>query len=79
MQGGGRLFLTGQNVASTLTLGGNVGNAAGGFLSDVMNATFVPGRVGNLALAATNNRVTGYPEYDGLGGGFYPAIVGCHR
>ena len=64
VQNGGRLFLTGQDVASALTLGGTVGNAKGGFLSDVMNVTMATSGGGTTALAATDNRVTGDPLYD---------------
>ena len=64
VQNGGRLFLTGQDVGSALTLGGTVGNAKGGFLYDVMNATITSTGGGTTTLAATDNRVTGDPLYD---------------
>jgi len=71
VQKGGRLFITGQDVGSTLTQGGTVGNGkTGGFLPDVLNAQLVSTSAGSNTLAATNNRVTGPPTYDGVFFGF---------
>ncbi len=74
--GGGRLFITGQDVASTLTIGGTVGNAAGGFLPDVLNAREVAVGGGSNVLAATANRITGSPFYDNTRAGRYLTITG---
>ena len=63
--GGGRLFITGQDIGATLTLGGSVGNTAGGFLPDVLNATLATPGGGTRVLIATANRITGNPNYDG--------------
>jgi len=63
--GGGRLFITGQDIGATLTLGGSVSNSAGGFLPDVLNATLATPGGGTRALTATANRITGNPNYDG--------------
>ena len=62
--GGGRLFITGQDIGSTLTLAGSVGNAAGGFLPDVLNATLASPGGGSRLLTSTGNRITGNPNYD---------------
>ena len=75
VQGGGRLFITGQDVGSTLTQGGTVNNTPGAagtpnFLPDVLNATLSATTGGTNVLAATNNRITGPPTYDGFFGNF---------
>ena len=74
--GGGRLFMTGQDVGSTLTIGGTIGNAAGGFLPDVLNAREVTPGGGSNVLTATANRITGSPFYDNTGAGRYLTIIG---
>ena len=81
VQGGGRLFVTGQDVGSTLTTGGSVANGAGGFLSDVLNATLTSSGGGTFQLGANANRITNYPTFDGSsgannGGMSYPTVVG---
>ena len=81
VQGGGRLFVTGQDVGSTLTTGGSVANGAGGFLSDVLGASLATSGGGTFQLAATANRITNYPTFDGTndaqnGRGIYPVVVG---
>ena len=81
VQGGGRLFVTGQDVGSTLTTGGSVANGVGGFLSDVLNATLASTGGGTFQLRANANRVTNVPTFDGSlngsnGGLSYPVIVG---
>ena len=76
VQGGGRLFISGQDIASSLTLGGTAGSPAGSFLSDVLSATYVSSNGGTNTLSGTNNRITGDPGYDGLVGGYYPQVVG---
>jgi len=82
VQGGGRLFVSGQDVGSTLTLGGSVANAPGGFLSDVLNATLASTGGGTFQLTANANRITNYPTYDSIpaatnGSLFYPVVVGA--
>ena len=62
--GGGRLFLTGQDVGATLTINGTSGNTAGGFLPDVLSAKEGTPGGGSNVLAATANRITGSPFYD---------------
>ena len=77
VQGGGRLFLTGQDVGSALTLNGTIGNSAGGFLPDVLNATWVSSNGGSNHLAGTNginNRITGDPGYDSLVAATAPGV-----
>ena len=69
VQAGGRLLVTGQDVGSTLTQGGTVGNmpsttATPNFLPDVLNATLIANSSGVNVLAATANRITGSPFYD---------------
>jgi len=69
VQSGGRLCITGQDVGSTLTQGGTVGNmttgpSPHGFLPDVLNATLTANSSGVNVLAATANRITGSPFYD---------------
>ncbi len=81
VQGGGRLFVTGQDVGSTLTTGGTVANGAGGFLSDVLNASLTSTGGGTFQLQAGPNRITNYPTYDGSAVGtngnlVYPIVVG---
>ena len=75
--GGGRLFITGQDIGATLTLGGSVGNTAGGFLPDVLNATLATPGGGTRTLTATANRITGNPNYDGSAPPqAYPQLLG---
>ena len=75
--GGGRLFITGQDIGGTLTLGGSVGNSAGGFLPDVLNATEVTPGGGTRLLTSTGNRITGNPNYDGSAPPqAYPTMLG---
>ncbi len=81
VQGGGRLFVTGQDVGSTLTTGGSVANGAGGFLSDVLGASLASTGTSVFQLAATANRITNYPTFDGTPAaqnGFmsYPVVTG---
>ncbi len=70
VQAGGRLCITGQDIGSTLTQGGTVGNTpstvAGSpnFLPDVLNAMLVPNVSGGNVLAGSQNRITGSPFYD---------------
>ena len=74
--GGGRLFLTGQDVGATLTINGTSGNTAGGFLPDVLSAKEVTPGGGSNVLAATANRITGSPFYDNTRDGRYLTITG---
>ncbi len=67
---GGRLCITGQDVGSTLTLAGVSGNTPGGFLPDVLNASFNPAQTGTTTLNGTNNRIFGNALFDGSLGGF---------
>ncbi len=82
VQNGGRLCITGQDVGSTLTLGGTSGNAAGGFLPDVLNASLASTGGGSTSLNATNNRIFGNALFDGStgsgnsGGVQYLSMVG---
>ena len=86
VQGGGRLFLSGQDVGSALTVGGTVANGPGFFLSDVMNATLASSAGGVDTLSATSgtvsvgvpaNRIAGDPTYDSDHlYGSYPKVVG---
>ncbi len=68
---GGRLCISGQDVGSTLTQNGTTNNAAGGFLSDVLNATLATPNGGthipavNTAPTIADNRITNTPGYDG--------------
>ncbi len=69
VQAGGRLCITGQDIGSTLTQGGTVGNKPGpvgspNFLPDVLNAMLVANASGGNVLAGTQNRITGSPFYD---------------
>ena len=78
VQGGGRLFISGQDVGSGLTSGSTGSNTAGGFLSDVLNATLASSNGGTSTLTGGQNRITGDPGYDGLIGGYYPEIIGTY-
>jgi len=68
---GGRLCISGEDVGSTLTQNGQTNNAAGGFLSDVLNATLATSNGGthipavNTAPSIADNRITNTPGYDG--------------
>ena len=68
---GGRLCISGEDVGSTLTQNGTTNNAAGGFLSDVLNATLATSNGGthipavNTAPTVADNRITNTPGYDG--------------
>ncbi len=65
---GGRLCITGQDVASSLTQNGAANNAAGGFLSDVLNATLATPSGGTHepanAAVNTDSRLTFSASYD---------------
>ncbi len=85
VKNGGRLCVTGQDVGSTLTQGGSVGNTpstiAGSpnFLPDVLNASLAASSAGVNVLSATANRITGSPFYDNtalIGNANYDSIVG---
>jgi len=84
VRSGGRLCITGQDVGSTLTQSGTVGNTAAGpgphgFLPDVLDATLTANNSGVNVLAATANRITGSPFYDNtnaFGNGSYNSMVG---
>ena len=78
VQNGGRLFISGQDVGSGLTSGSAGSNSAGGFLSDVLNATLASANGGTSTLTGGQNRITGDPGYDGLIRGYYPEIVGTY-
>ena len=72
--GGGRLFMTGQDVASGLTLGGTVGAGPSDFLSSTLNAGYtITAPVGVNVLTATANRIMGNPQFNGNFTGSYPA------
>ena len=80
VQGGGRLFVTGQDVGSTLTTGGSVANGAGGFLSDVLGASLASSGGGTFQLGASRNRISYYPTFDAQSGANngtfqYPVVV----
>ena len=70
VQAGGRLCITGQDVGSTLTQGGTLGNApstnaaAPNFLPDVLNATLVSSGNTVRVLTGSQNRITGNPQFD---------------
>jgi hypothetical protein len=68
VKAGGRLCVSGQNVASTLTQNGQANNTAGGFLPDVLNAKFAKLREGThlpaSSTAAADTRITFSPSYD---------------
>ena len=73
---GGRLCVTGQDVGSTLTLGGSVNNTPGApgspnFLPDVLNATLTSNSSNANVLTGTANRITGSPFYDGTPANVY--------
>lgn len=78
--GGGRLFVSGQDVASTLTQNGQTNNRAGGFVFDVLNATLatsnggthIPAVVPNIT--AGQNRITATANYDGYINGNFPEL-----
>ncbi|MDQ2737305.1 MAG: carboxypeptidase-like regulatory domain-containing protein, partial [Actinomycetota bacterium] len=82
VQAGGRLFLTGQDVGSTLTQGGTLGNKpsanpnAPNFLPDVLNATLASTGTTVRVLTGAGKRITGNPQFDGNYLGFYPQING---
>ncbi len=81
VQGGGRLFVTGQDVGSTLTTGGSVANGAGGFLSDVLGASLASSGGGTFQLGASRNRISYYPTFDAQSGANngsvqYPVVAG---
>ena len=61
---GGRLCVTGQEVASALTFNGQANNAAGSFVFDVLNAT----------LASTGNSVR-QPDARRLGRDWEPCLL----
>ncbi len=70
VQAGGRLCLNGQDVGSTLTQGGTLGNAPSAnpaspnFLPDVLNATLISTGTTVRALTGSQNRITGNPQFD---------------
>ena len=68
VKAGGRLCVSGQNVASTLTQNGQTNNTAGGFLPDVLNAKFATLREGTHLPASSpspaDTRITFSPSYD---------------
>ena len=68
VQNGGRLCITGQDVGSTLTIGGTTANTAGSFLPDVLNASLASTGGGSTTLNATNNRIFGNALFDGTTG-----------
>ena len=75
VKAGGRLCVSGQDVGSALTQNGTVNNTAGGFLSDVLNATLVSANQGTHTPQGGNdignNRISYIPSYDGeLQGGY---------
>ncbi len=76
VKAGGRLCISGQDVGSALTQGGTVNNTAGGFLSDVLNATLKTANGGtHLPVGGTSvadNRISNVPYYDGEVEGLYP-------
>ena len=78
VKAGGRLCVSGQDVGSALTQNGTVANAAGGFLSDVLNATLVsPNQGTHLPVGGTdtaNNRISNIPSYDGELQGAYQEL-----
>ena len=81
VQAGGRLCVTGQDVGSTLTQSGTVGNTPGpagspNFLPDVLTARLVPNTSGGNVLAGTDNRITGNPFYDHSNNGNYVTLNG---
>jgi len=77
---GGRLCVSGQDVGSTLTQNGQTNNKAGGFLSDVLNATLaspnagthIPAIVTNPAVA--DHRITNSAFFDGQILGNFPEL-----
>ncbi len=84
VKAGGRLFMTGQDIGSSITQNGTTGNAAGGFLSDVLGATLVSGNKGTHNATGggdiANNRISNVAFFDGqtrmsffqlTGGGFF--------
>jgi len=83
VQAGGRLCLTGQDVGSTLTQGGTLGNtpskntAAPNFLPDVLNATLLSTGSAVRALTGSPNRITGNPQFDQAYIGRYISIGGA--
>ncbi len=81
VQAGGRLCVSGQDVGSTLTQSGTVGNSPSttstpNFLPDVLTATVVPNTSGGNVLAGTDNRITGNPFYDHSNTGNYVTLTG---
>ena len=82
VQAGGRLCITGQDVGSTLTQGGALGNtpsanpAAPNFLPDVLNATLAStGTTFTGTAPGARNRITGNPQFDGFYNGNGSAFV----
>ncbi len=75
---GGRLCISGEDVGSTLTQNGQVNNAAGGFVFDVLNATLATPNGGThipavvAAPTIADNRITNTPGYDGV-------VIGNYR
>lgn len=69
VKAGGRLFMTGQDIGSSITQNGTTGNAAGGFLSDVLGATLVTGNKGTFTAAGgtnvADNRISNVAFFDG--------------
>ena len=69
VKAGGRLFMTGQDIGSSITQNGTTGNAAGGFLSDVLGATLVTGSTGTHTATGggdiANNRISNVAFFDG--------------
>ena len=78
VKAGGRLCMSGQDVGSALTQGGTVNNTAGGFLSDVLNATLSTSNGGtHLPVGGTSvadNRISNVPYYDGVVEGVYTEV-----
>ena len=79
VKGGGRLCVSGEDVASSLTQNGQL-NTAGGFVYDVLNAALTTANGGThiptvVAKASVlDNRITNTPNYDGVVIGNYPEL-----
>jgi hypothetical protein len=58
---GGRLFMTGQEIATAITQGGQASNGAGGFVYDVLNGQYVSNGAGSDNQTLTGISGAGHP------------------
>jgi len=70
---GGRFFLSGQDVANALTLGGSTANS---FVANVLNAKFGSDAGGTTSLAGSNGPISGDASFNGQVSAAFQALQG---